>query len=650
MTYESPTGNATGLSFEGVYIPRYGGNVILGNTSYIARWGGDLYLVSEGEYTPFNGGLLKFEFGETPKTPEVLEPPTIEDGLPKMRPDFAVVWGDGETKEHGYRLQYKDAKALTTHKNIKWVKEKGSNDTEVIIPWGGLTENEKRLRLKYSRFVDLLDLSFDSPFTATPEQKDNVRRVPYGVPDVKDESPKIPFRSPPKKDDNNRILFTDSTKTADAEKEIPFNQGTKTDGHHNTKWGKRFFKEICTRDYKTPGGGNLDFNLKTPIEDVDESLLLRFYFDALTYDLRCKHDEPTGYRDKYDFVKPKYYPHAPYSKSYTIMNNLLLTRVSDRKPIDVKSVTISSNLGSWCWTLSAGILSQESYEAIEPDENGNQEVEVELNGYKWRFLVEQATDNKSFARPSWSISGRGLAAGLADPYAKKTSYTETAARTALQLIEERLENTGWTVDFRGVDWLIPGGAYSYHDLSPLKAIQQITEAAGAVLQSEPLEKKLIVFPRYKTSPWNWASITPDLSINDTVTTQAAMTWKPGPGYNGVFVSGTNAGVLAKVSREGTSGTDLAPMSTNALITATEVAREKGRNVLAAAGNWQTGGLTMPLFPSPGVPGLILPGSLLEAPRRNTTFKSQVTGNNITANRQGGLVVRQHLEVERYRGN
>lgn len=653
MTYVPPKGDTTEFSFDGVYLPRYGGNVILGGTGYTPRWGGDLYLVSEGEYIPPHGGLVNFEFGETVVVPEIPDPPTIEDGLPKMRPYFAVPWGDGELKEQGYRLQYKDANALTTHKSIKWVKEKGSNDTEVIIPWGDLNANEKRLRLKYSRFTDLLDFSFDSPFTASPGQKDDIRLVTYGEPDIKDEGRQLPFRSPPNKDDNNRLPFADNTKKADVEKELPFNQGIKSDGHHNTRWGKRFYEEICTRDYLPPIGSSLDFALDTDINDVDDGLLIRFRFDSLSYDIRCKHDEPTGFRDAYSFRPPvKYpYPRTPIKDLWIIMNSVSLTRVSDNKPLAATDISVTSDLGSWCWGFDATINKLDSYLAICPDGTTNTVVKAEMNGRNWLARIERASETVAFGKPAWRVSGRSLSAELAAPAAAAASYLESSDRTAVQLMEEVLDGTGWTLVMESVDWLVSGGSLSVENETPLQVVQRIAASLGAVVQTDREEKTLRIVPRYKGNPWSWAGATPDLSIDESVVRSFSPEWVPGVQYNAVFVSGTNQGVLARVIRSGSAGDALAPMVTDALCTATEVAMERGRNVLAASGPWQTISIDLPMMPGADLPGLLVPGSLIEVTQgARGTWRAQVVSTKIRGTWNNGCSVRQQLSVERYFGS
>ena len=60
--------------------------------------------------------------------------------------------------------------------------------------------------------------------------------------------------------------------------------------------------------------------------------------------------------------------------------------------------------------------------------------------------------------------------------------------------------------------------------------------------------------------------------------------------------------------------------------------------------------SIPLFPAASAPGLVLPGALIQV-AGNSSWNGQVIGTSVTASRvRGGVVVRQTLDVERYRGN
>ncbi|PHR26555.1 MAG: hypothetical protein COA36_11785 [Desulfotalea sp.] len=653
MTYVPPRGDSIDLSLADDYLPRYGGNIILGGTGYIPRWGGDLYHQIVSGYVVPLGDAIPLVFGIASYLPQEPDTPTIEDGLPKMRPGVTIAYNDAKNEAAQYTLRFKDAGQLVVQKEIRWVKKQQSTDVEIIVPWGELSECEKRWRLKYARFTNLLDYTFDSPFTAAPPEKDAGSTLPWGMPDPNDSDKLVDWSNPPAKDTEKEIPWAEAAQKINTSKRILSKTGKANDGHHTTKWGKRFFEEICTRDYKVPGGGNIDFNLDMKNKDVDDGLLIRFHFDALTYDLRCKHDEPTGWRDAYVFRPPvKFpYPRTPIKELWIIMNSVSLTRVSDNKPLAATDITVSSDLGSWCWGFDATINNLDSYLAICPDGTNNTIVRATMNGRNWLARIERASETVAFGKPAWRVSGRSLSAELAAPSAAATSYLESADRTAVQLMEAALENSGWTLVMESVDWLVAGGSLSVENETPLQVVQRIATAAGAVVQTDSETKTLRIIPRYKGNPWTWSTDTPDLSIDESVVRSFSPEWVPGVQYNGVYVSGRNQGVLARVIRSGSAGDQLAPMVTDQLCTATEVAMERGRNILAGSGAWQNISIDLPMMPGVDLPGLLVPGSLIEVTQGTRgTWRAQVVSTKIKGIWNKGCSVRQQLSVERYFGN
>jgi len=221
--------------------------------------------------------------------------------------------------------------------------------------------------------------------------------------------------------------------------------------------------------------------------------------------------------------------------------------------------------------------------------------------------------------------------------------------TAVQLMEQALLNTGWTINFTGVDWLVSANALSYSDKTPIQVVKMIAEAGGCRVQTVRGNKTLNIIPRYNGDPWDWASATPDLSIPESVIKSFGHKWVGGPSYNGVYVSGTNQGVICLVKRTGTDATPLAPMVTNQLITATEAARELGREHIAKSCSFDNVSIDMPLMETPGVPGLLLPGTIAQVVESRETYRGQVTSCKVRGEWNRGLVVRQNIEVERYYG-
>jgi hypothetical protein len=105
--------------------------------------------------------------------------------------------------------------------------------------------------------------------------------------------------------------------------------------------------------------------------------------------------------------------------------------------------------------------------------------------------------------------------------------------------------------------------------------------------------------------------------------------------------------MAKVIRTGTAGDRLATMVTDPLITATEVAAERGRTVLAAGQNFRQVTIDLPLMSPPDLPGLLVPGTIVDVNQASGIWRGQVTGVRISGSRNRGLSVRQIITVERY---
>lgn len=341
-------------------------------------------------------------------------------------------------------------------------------------------------------------------------------------------------------------------------------------------------------------------------------------------------------------------PHPHFLRAYIVINEAQLVRLPDRLPIPFTAITFGSDIDSWCWSFSANCASRAAVDALMPGVSGPIAIEADINGYTFTGVVESVTESRQFGKGSWTIKGRSQSAALAAPYHAARSYTDTTSKTAHQLASAELP-IGWTLNWSSVDWLITPGAYTYRDATPISAIQQIASAIGASLQSHQSNAVLTVIPRYPGNPVDWAAAVPGVSINGSLVRSINMDWQQRPAYNGVYVSGTTQGVIALVRKTGTDGAIQAAMVTDSLITHQDAARERGRNILASCGRWAKVSLQMPLIPSPGQPGLCLPGTIIEVSDGIETWRGQVTGCQIHAARQSGMIASQTIEVERYYG-
>lgn len=336
---------------------------------------------------------------------------------------------------------------------------------------------------------------------------------------------------------------------------------------------------------------------------------------------------------------------------YVMLPTMTAVRLPDRTPIPLLSISLQEELGSFAWTFSAP-MARGGLEIINPDDEGAPpQIEVMINGHPWTFIVDGYDDNRRFASNTLTLRGRSLAAGLSAPLAPKRTFTQTADRTAAQLAADELP-TGWTLVWDAVDWLVPGGTFSYQDLAPIEAIAQVASAIGAAVRSHPAEPTLEVVPTYAESPWEWGGAAPYAILPAGVLGDGSSSWQGGVNPNGVYVYAqhTPSGALVKIA--GSDGALQLPMVVDPLLVHADAQRERGRHELASAGRTRLVQRTVPLFPSPppaGMPdlGVVRPGALVEFEDIDGTWRGMVTAVRIDAQRNGrALAVRQHLTIER----
>lgn len=336
---------------------------------------------------------------------------------------------------------------------------------------------------------------------------------------------------------------------------------------------------------------------------------------------------------------------------YVMLPTMTAVRLPDRTPIPLLSISLQEELGSFAWTFSAP-MARAGLEIINPDDDGAPpQIEVTINGHPWTFIVDGYDDNRRFASNTLTLRGRSLAAGLSAPLAPKRTFTQTADRTAAQLAGDELP-TGWTLVWDAVDWLVPGGTFSYQDLAPIEAIAQVASAIGAAVRSHPAQPTLEVVPTYAQSPWEWGDAAPYAILPAGVLGDGSSSWQGGVNPNGVYVYAqhTPSGALVKIA--GSDGALQLPMVVDPLLVHADAQRERGRHELASAGRTRLVQRTVPLFASPppvGMPdlGVVRPGALVEFEDVDGTWRGMVTAVRIDAQRSGrALSVRQHLTIER----
>ena len=332
----------------------------------------------------------------------------------------------------------------------------------------------------------------------------------------------------------------------------------------------------------------------------------------------------------------------------TVTNTVTIVRVPDNAPINATACTVRGDLDSPLWTVQLTIGDAASLDLLRPGPSGEpRRIRVSINGHAWVFMIEQFAEAARFGSMQRTASGRSIVAVLTRDYAPARTVTQTSARNADQLADEVLTDTGFSLDWTGPTWLVPGGLWSYADLAPLDALRQIAEACGCVLQAHQTDPVVRVVPAFRARPWKWAITAPDVDIVDDYVLERSIGSAQGIRHNGIEVRGEVAGgIRGEVKITGTDGAIALPQVTHPLITAYAAAESRGIYELSRVGPIGRVTIELPLFPPTTEPGLVLPGMLA---RLSGTLMTRALAVSIGAtwSAEGGLYVRQSLELERH---
>ena len=300
----------------------------------------------------------------------------------------------------------------------------------------------------------------------------------------------------------------------------------------------------------------------------------------------------------------------PIRSLYMLTNNLTLTRVSDGALVPAISARIACDAESWTWGFSAE-LPGSALALVDGAADEPVELLLSVNGLSFRVMAEGLRRNRSFERSTLTITGRGRSAALGAPFAAERNFSSPTSRTAQQLAQEALlvngVPSGWDLDWRLADWLVPGGAWARSG-TPIDAIQAIAAVAGGYVQPHPTDRTLIILPRYPELPRDWPSMTPDLQLPSSVVSVEGIDWANRPSYNRVFLAGGEVGgLLGDVRIDGSAGDLVAPMLQDPLLTDVAAIRQRARAILGDTNRQARVSLRVPSLPELGLVG---PGKLV----------------------------------------
>ncbi|WP_416311175.1 hypothetical protein [Pseudomonas sp. W03] len=343
-------------------------------------------------------------------------------------------------------------------------------------------------------------------------------------------------------------------------------------------------------------------------------------------------------------------------ETYMIANTVTLVVLPSGVPVDATNIRVGLDIDSFAWTFSAELFGRTSLNQVVPDASGPKTVELTINGWTWRFLVERWSGSGKHPAETFSISGASRTQLLAAPYAPKRSAVNSVSINARQVVDDLLQSTGFTAswDIVGLgppDWTLPTGSMSYQDQTPMEVIHRLAEVVGGVVRPDAAGDGLTVLPRYREAVWNWGAAVPDRIIAGEVVAEWGSEWSPQPNWNFVYVSGTNHGVGVQVRRAGTAGDEPAADVLDDWMTSPDAARARGICELSKGGGQSIETRRIPLFHvGDSAPGLVLPAMLAEVRDEATPWRGLVLGVEIAASGVGASTVWQTLKIERHYGS
>ncbi|WP_315807774.1 hypothetical protein [Pseudomonas sp. C9-3] len=419
-----------------------------------------------------------------------------------------------------------------------------------------------------------------------------------------------------------------------------------------------------------PGGAGVvffEFSYQAPhhaIQPVDSGAVVRFTPARIVDAMRTlpwgwgtpTDPKPTGivypdYPGPVIVIDPPQEPDI--LETYMIANTVTLVDVATGTPLDASSIDIGLDIDSFAWTFSAELFGRTSLNLVKQDAAGPKTVELTINGWVWRFLVERYSGSGKHGSERYSISGSSRTQLLAAPYAPARSGMNTAALNARNVVDDQLEFTGFTANWDAVamgppDWSLPAGAFSYSEMTPMEVVHRLAEVAGGIVRPSLAGDSFTILPRYREATWYWHQAVPDCIVPAEIVAEWGSEWSPQTAWNFVYVSGINYGVSVQVRRAGTAGDEPAPDVMEEWMTGTDPARTRGICELSKGGNQAIETRRIPLFENGGsAPGLVQPGMLVEFRDPGDIWRGLCLGVSIRAEGIGAAKVWQTLKIERH---
>lgn len=329
-----------------------------------------------------------------------------------------------------------------------------------------------------------------------------------------------------------------------------------------------------------------------------------------------------------------------------VVNEASLTR-ADGRNIEMFGFDVGIDNNSYCWAFSASIPMSE-FDKVDIFSEPQINVELSVNGHRWRFMLDGLQQSQSFNNNSLTIKGKSRSLLLSSPYSSQRGF-RFDNMTSRQIAESELNRnhvpSGFSIDWQvgdlvgDIGWQVP--VYSYTGRTPINSLTWIADSFGGFINSHPFDDVIEVKANYPTPSWEWQN--PDIVLTDSRIVTLSQNRVQKPKYNGVLVAGErDNAVMGLVKRRGTTGGFTLPMISHDLIFEQSVAIARGVAELSNTGDMGNVSLSMPFYND--LP-LLTPSTLIGVQdwvgmTRGIAIRGSV-GN------RGEIVIEQTLEIERH---
>lgn len=341
---------------------------------------------------------------------------------------------------------------------------------------------------------------------------------------------------------------------------------------------------------------------------------------------------------------------VPFLKGYVMQNDVFVE--FDGQKISPLSLNLRTDMDSFCWQIELTLGPDDFVRlAMDGRVKGNEAtLSASVNGERFVWLAEDYRDNRVFGQRSYTVIGRSVSAYLGADYAAPNSGVYlNMPLYAQQIAQQQLLPVSFELDWAVEDWLVPADAYSIDGLSPLAVLQDIAQAVGGFVESDPMQKRLAIKPRWPAAAWGIAEAKANMSVPENMIASISGQKRVNTRYDAVYLWAEHEhGKAADVYRTSGSHNQRASALIHALYTDDAVLRQAGLATLSDSGTHKIETVKLPIAPAYFVPRAKL-GEIWQFTQSDGAWRGVVTGVaiEVSVGSDGAVEVWQNITVDRY---